>query len=207
MRLSQTLALLKPSEEKTAAATATKDGGDGGEKTASSPTEDRLKAALKEATAATLPSAPAGQEKQAADSPIADLTKIAGQVASAEQEALTKEAQLYGAAVFDGFMARAAQYEAAGIKVGATMPATPAQEKQASAHDDSFEKYAAENPDLVKEAAELGYERTMLQMEQIKQAAYVRGHDEATLTIYKVAHGNFVQGFEDASKLLESIGK
>ena len=205
MRLSQTLALLKPTSEKTASETPpAKD--TNGEKTASSPTEEKLKAALKEATA---PAAPATEKQAAApaETPVGDLTKIAAQVASAEQEALIKEANLYGAAIMDGFMARAAQYEAAGLKLGAALPAAPAvTEKQASVSDD-FQKFAAENPDLVKEAAELGFARTDMQLEQLKQAAYAKGHDETMMTVYKLAHGSFVQGFEDTSKLLESIGK
>src|SRR5882672_2835878 len=72
------------------------------------PTSDageRLKQALKEATA---PEAAAKIASQA--SPVEDLTKIAADLSKAEHEALVKEAQLYGAAICDGFMARAAQY-------------------------------------------------------------------------------------------------
>jgi len=54
-----------------------------------------------------------GTEKVASTGPTQDLEKIASDLAEAEQDAMTKEAQLYGAAVCDGFMARLSQYEEA----------------------------------------------------------------------------------------------
>lgn len=206
MKLSSVLTSIKGSNEKTASAAPQQP--QTAEKSATAVTGERLKQALKEATA---PAAAPAQEKQAAatGSPVEGLTKIAEQVANAEHEALVKEAKLYGASVFDGFIERAAQYEAAGIKVAAlapTAPATaPAQVKQAS--EGGFEKFAAENPDLIKEAAELGFSSTMSQVEKLAEAAYAKGYDEGTLTVYKLGHATFVQGFEDTANLLKAVQK
>jgi hypothetical protein len=147
---------------------------------------DRLKVALKEATA------PEAQKTASQASPVADLTKIASDLSTAEHDALVKEANLYGAAVADGFMARLAQYDAASAKVAAQAPA-PATKV---ASDDSFEKFAAENADLVKEAAQLGYDTTSLQLNKLAQSAYEAGWNQTVMQVHKTASDSFVAGFK-----------
>ena len=199
MKLSAMLQKIEGSEEKTASVSPT----GGGEKTASA-TGDALKAALREAT-----EAPTTQEKQAAaapQAPVADLIKTASQMASAEHEALTKEASLYGAAVADGFMARLSQYNEAAEKIASQQGG----QKVASAvpaQSDSFEKFAAENPDLVKQAAEVGYANASAQIEKLAEAARKKGYDEAVATIYKIGHACFSGGFEDTLRLLQEARK
>ena len=191
MKLSNVLARINGSDEvKTASdssAPATKSA-------ATAQTADKLRAALKEATA------PAPVEKQAAASPVGDLTKLAAETIGMEHEALVKEAQFYGAACADGFMARLSQYNEAATKIasqeiGATKVAS----------DDSFEKFAAENQALVKQAAELGYDTTKGQMDKLAEAAYTKGYDEAVGVIYKTAHESFTCGYEDTLRLLSEI--
>lgn len=150
---------------------------------------DRLRQALKEATAPETATKVASQA-----SPVEDLTKIAADLSKAEHEALIKEAQLYGAAVCDGFMARAAQYT----------EATANAPKTASASDDSFEKFAADNSELVKEAAQIGYASTVAQLEKLASAAYDQGWNTTVAQIHKYACDAFVQGFKDTAALLES---
>lgn len=160
---------------------------------------ERLKQALKEATATV-----SSETKTAAvaKSPVEDLTKIAADLSKAEHEALVKEAQWYGAAVCDGFMARAAQYQEAAAKVASANPA-PAVEKVASA-DVSFEKFAAENPDLVKEAMMVGYNATNMQLEKLAQDAYVKGYNDTLKQAYDTACNAFVAGFKSTMDLLEA---
>jgi hypothetical protein len=203
MKLSHVLASIGGGEKTAslAASSAPTAGASGGhEKRASAAaTNERLRTALKEAQV----QAPAGGEKQAAaPSPLGDLMKTAAAVAGAEHEALVKEAQLYGAAVADGFMARLSQYNEAAEKI-ASQRFPAGVPKTAAAMGDSFEKFASENPDLVKEAAELGFATTMGQMDKLAGAAYDKGYNEAVTTIYKFAHGSFVQGFEDVAHLLQ----
>ncbi len=205
MKLSSVLANIKGTEvEKTASASSTPDDPT---KTAEAPstTGEKLKQALKEATADPTP-----VEKQAsANSPVENLMKTASTIVNAEHEVLIKEAHLYGGAVADGFLARVAQHTdaveqiAAGQPKTAATPATPA--TPAVATDSSFEKFAAGNPDLVKEAAELGYATTMGQLEKLAEASYASGYNGAVESIYKHANNSFVQGFEDAGQLITEL--
>jgi hypothetical protein len=191
MKLSNALGLIKGGE-KTAAAPAVTPA-PSGFVPSSNDAGERLKQALKEATA------PEAQPKTAsAASPVEDLTKIAADLSKAEHEAITKEAQLYGAALCDGFMARAAQYQEAATKVAAVQPT-----KTAAVNDDSFEKFAAENAELVKNAAEVGYTSTMQQLEKLAEAAYAKGWNTTVQQIHKAASDCFVAGFKDTLQLFE----
>lgn len=186
MKLSNALGMIKGGE-KTASAPAPT-----GSASPSSDAGERLKQALKEATA------PAVQAKTASQaSPVEDLTKIAADLSKAEHEALVKEAQLYGAAVMDGFMARGAQYQEATAKLATTKTAAVA------GGTSDFEKFAAENPDLVKEAAELGYTTTTAQLEKLGEAAYAKGWNDTVEKIHKTASDSFIAGFKDTLALIE----
>lgn len=194
MKLTDALGMIK-GNEKTASASAS-----AASPRSTSPTNnsngaddvsERLKRALKEATAPAATLKTAGQT-----SPIEDLTKIAADLSRAEHEALTKEAQLYGAAVCDGFMARAAQYQDATNKIAAAQPYV--------GEAQGFDKFAAENEALVKEAAELGYATTNGQLEKLAEAAYAKGWNDTVEQIHKTACDAFVAGFQETVQLLES---
>lgn len=159
---------------------------------------ERLKQALKEATA---PDASTKTASQA--SPVEDMTKIAADLSRAEHEALVKEAQLYGASICDGFMARAAQYDEAARKVAAAQPTT----KTAAADASDFEKFAAENPDLVKDAAELGYSTTIAQLEKLGEDAYAKGWNDQMAHVHKVASDVFVEGFKRGYAMVEAANR
>lgn len=196
MKLSNALGLIKGGE-KTASAAAPAAAPSTGPAPSSNDAGERLKQALAEAIA------PSPQSKTAAaTSPVEDLTKIAADLSKAEHETITKEAQLYGAALCDGFMARAAQYKEAAAKAG---PA-PAAKTAAVAGEGTgdFEKFAAENPELVKEAAELGFTATMSQLEKLADAAYAKGWNVTVQQIHKTASDCFVAGFKDTVALMES---
>lgn len=72
------------------------------------------------------------------------LTKIANDLAEADEVATIKEARLYGAAVFDGFLSRANQYAAGSEKTASAQQeaATIDQIKQAAATGYSAMDYA-----------------------------------------------------------------
>ncbi len=198
MKLSAVLASIE-SPEKTASVSPSphpSPSPQGGEGKTAAVTADMLRAALRDAQAG---GAAAGEKSASAPSPVGDLMKTASAVASAEHEALVKEAQLYGAAVADGFMVRLSQYNEAAEKLAGQQGSA---QKTADAVD-SFEKFAAQNGDLVKEAAELGYATTMGQMDKLAGAAHEKGYNEAVTRIYKFAHASFVQGFEDAAQLVQ----
>lgn len=143
----------------------------------------------KTASAATTPGTPTG-----------DLTKIASRLASAEKEALVKEAELYGAAICDGFMARMGQYETdAGVGMG----------KVASSNEvvteEAFSKFASENPTLVKQAMELGYRETRKQLEKVANDAYTEGYEKTAAAIKVAAEDCAQTGFEHANQILASL--
>lgn len=187
MKLSDALGLIKGSEKTASDAAPSRAAA-----TSSSDANERLKQALKEATASSSPTKTAAHT-----SPVEDLEKIAADISRAEHEALAKEAQLYGAAVCDGFMARAAQY-----KEAAAVHSAPSLAKTAS--DASFEKFASENPALVKEAAEIGYAATIKQLEKVAEDAYAKGWNDTVTAIHKTACDSFVSGFHTTMTLLEN---
>ena len=197
MKLSNALGLIKGGE-KTASATAPA-AAPSGSAASSNDAGERLKQALKEATA------PEATKTASASSPVEDLTKIAADLSKAEHEAITKEAQLYGAALCDGFMARAAQYKEAAAKAGPAPTAKTAAAVAGGTED--FEKFAAENPELVKEAAELGFTATMGQLEKLADAAYTKGWNVTVQQIHKTASDCFMAGFKDVLAIMESASR
>lgn len=187
MKLSDALAKINGAAEKTASVAAPIASSAG----PSNDIAERLKVALKEATA------PEPTKTAAQASPVDDLVKIAADLSRSEHDALVKEAQLYGAAVCDGFMARASQYNEAAAKLaGQSMDKTAA--------DGSFEKFAAENPEMVKEAAQLGYDTASGQLEKIAQAAYDKGWNDTVVQIHKLASDSFVNGFKSIIEMIEA---
>ena len=138
-----------------------------------------------------------GEEKVASETtstPTEDLTKIATRLATAEQEALVKEAELYGAALCDGFMARMGQYDNG-----------TGTEKVAS--EQSFEKFASENPELVKQAAEVGYRETTYQLEKLASDSYAEGYQKTAELIKTAAIKCASRGEQDTYNLLAALGR
>jgi len=104
------------------------------------------------------------------------LVKIAGDLAQSDGESLLKEAHLYGAGVADGFMARLSQYEQVAPRYSTKIASTGDVEAD-------FEKFASENPELTKQAVELGYLHGKIQIEQEKVASFQQGYRDAAAQI------------------------
>ncbi len=186
MELSQILnALSDEGQEKTASENPTEGG---------SAAEGGLSAALDSALAATSVEKTASV---ASSGPENDLTKIASRLATAEQEALVKEAELYGAALCDGFMSRMGQYESH-TGFGKTASAN-------TVTDASFTKFASENPALVKQAMELGYRETKAQLEKVAESAYHEGYEKTAAAIKVAAEDCAQAGFNHATKVLATL--
>ncbi len=198
MKLTQAFQLLEPEAEKTAAvAPSPRTALSGG--SPSDAAAAGLRQALKEATAEVEASTKtAGQA-----SPLDDLTKLAASVVADEHAATLKEAQLYGAAVCDGFVARLAQYNEAAQKTAAALPAVKTA-AAAGAGVDDFDKFASANPDIIREAHDLGYEQTRLELNKLAEAAWAYGHNGTVQWIHKTASDSFVAGFADTARLLEA---
>jgi len=165
------------------------------EKTAAAPTDaSALSTAVMEAVAAI-----ESPEKTAAaaapTTPTGDLTKIATRLANAEQEALVKEAELFGAALCDGFVSRMSGYNQAGGGV-----------KTASAHQpETFEKFASENPDLVKQAMDLGYRETREKLAAAAQSAYNEGYTKTAAVIKTAAEHCAKKGYDNTLRVLAGL--
>lgn len=159
------------------------------------PTADALRSELRQAlssvttekTAETLPA-------QSSQAPVAGLVKMASDLVDAEEEALMKQAQVYGAAICDGFMARYAQYEQAAGEVA------PAQPKVAAAQpiqpDGDFQKFAQANPELTKEAYDLGYRTKIAELQNQANEQFEAGYSDTMQEVHKVASALYKHGAE-----------
>lgn len=129
------------------------------EKTASlSTSHNRLEQALN----AALETEKTASAKQS--TPGGDLIKIAQKLADAEQLALLKEAELYGAAVCDGFIARMNDHEVSGNV------------KTASFGGGNVDEV------LIKQAMELGYRETTAELQKIAKQAFSAGYNDTVKT-------------------------
>jgi len=121
------------------------------------------------------------QEKTASEagSPTNDLMKIASDLASAEENALIKEAHIYGVAVCDGFMSRMSQYENNGQM-----------QKQAP--------HSEPDQNMIKQAMQLGYNNTMSQLQGIStQDHQVKLAQEEAHRDQQVKIAAFTEGYND----------
>lgn len=129
------------------------------------------------------------------ESPTQDLVKIAQKLADAEQLALVKEAEMYGAAVCDGFVARMGEHEGNGTKVAGLSRGHTADEL------------------LVKQAMELGYAQTKSELEKLAQQSFAQGYHDAQSAYSdgheseKIAAAALQQGYEDTQKIASAAIK
>lgn len=162
------------------------------EKTAS--TQTALVTAMKEALT---PAEKTASEKASA-SPVDDVMKVAEQLAGAEKEAALKEAQILGAAFADAAVARLGDWS----KVASQMVASaPVQAIQGNA---DFGKFAQQNPELVKQAAQLGYEAAKADLEKQAEDSYVQGYNDTVDTIHKTAALEFLKAASVTAQIVEA---
>ena len=171
---------------------------------AAAPTETKLAAALRDAVSEST--------KVASDaskgSPVAGVMKVAAEIADAEQEAAVKEAALLGAAFADSAVARFGEWQkAAGELPVPTQTLVSPMQKMASAvsqMDQTFAKYAEENPIQARQAISLGYEPTAGGLEKMAQDSYVQGYNDQVSEIHKVAQDEFLKAASLTSVLVQA---
>ena len=176
--------------------------------------------ALRNALRETLATAPETEKTASApmgENPAGGLLKMAEDLTNAEEEALMKKASIYGAAMCDGFMTRYAQYEEAAsqvappppqaqTKTAAAAPQDPDLEMiKVAAADPEFQKFASENPDLVKEAYDLGYQQTMQYLVKEAQDDYNQGYNDSMETVHKVASASYKAGAVTINRVLRQL--
>jgi hypothetical protein len=132
-----------------------------------------------------------------ASEPSEDLIKIAQRLADAEQLALVKEAEMYGAAVCDGFLARMTEHDANGVKVASFGGAVDVDEV------------------LLKQAMELGYRETTNQLQGLANEAFATGYQnvsektaghtqaEEEAAMEKIASEAITAGYQEAKQMIK----
>ena len=186
MEISQILKRLEDSEQ----------AGNAGVKTASvktsavAPSSDALRNELRRALSVVTTEKTASTRTETSQAPVAGLVKMASDLVDAEEEALMKQAQVYGAAVCDGFMARYAQYEQAANEVAPVKTASVAP----AIADNDFQKFASENPELVKEAYDLGYRTKRAALEKQANERFQAGYGDTMEEVHKIASELYKQG-------------
>lgn len=167
------------------------------EKTASyghtTPPRDQLMAALNEAAYTKTASAPQ-------PSPADDLMKIAADVAATEQEMAFKEAHLLGRAFADAVVSRVGEWQSA-----AQVTKTAAAYDIEPGFDGGFDKFASDNGQLIKEAAEVGYLETRGVMEKVAAAEYERGYNDTLDEVQKIAANEFAKAAQLTSQILDVV--
>lgn len=162
------------------------------EKTAS--THQALVTAMNDALS-TAPTEKVASET--ASSPVADVMKVAQEIASSEKEAAVKEAQLLGAAFADAAVARLGDWN----KIASQMLSTPV---QAVAGNANFGHFAANNSELVKQAAQLGYEQAKAELEKEAEDSYVQGYNDTVDTIHKTASLEFMKAAAVTAQIIKA---
>lgn len=155
------------------------------------PAREQLLAALNEAV-------PTAKVASAHTSPTEDLMKIANEVAATESEMAVKEAQLLGRVFADSVISRVGEWQGA----AASLPGT----KVASYEAEGFDKFASENPDIIKQAAELGYTQTRAHLEKVAAAEYEQGYNETMAEVQKLAAAEFAKAALVTDNILTQLG-
>ena len=163
------------------------------EKTASS--QNPLVAALHDALKSEEKTASATPEK----SPVDDVMKVAEELAGAEKEAAVKEAQILGAAFADAAVARLGDWSKTAQQMVAGAPVV-----QAVSGNVDFNKFAEQNPELVKQAAQLGYEKATADLEKQAEDSYVQGYNDTVETIHKTAAIEFLKAAAVTAQIVEA---
>lgn len=162
-------------------------------KVASESPRDSLLGAMNAALSAAPSSQKVANEKT---SPVADVMKVAEELAASEQEANIKHAQVMGAAFADAFVARLNVWNVKAAELNAQAPQPPAAA--------SYAKIAHEDPALVAQAQSLGYSQTKAALEKQAEDAYAAGFNDTVELIHKTASVEFIKGASVMSKVLDA---
>jgi hypothetical protein len=162
------------------------------EKTAS--TQSTLVAAVNDALASTKVAAEAP-----VSSPVTDVMKVAQELQGSEKEAAVKEAQILGAAFADAAVARLKDWN----KIASQMMVAGARVQAVPGNTD-FGKFAEQNPELVKQAAQLGYDKAKADLEKQAEDSYIQGYNDTVEQIHKTASLEFLKAAAVTKQIIES---
>jgi hypothetical protein len=122
--------------------------------------------------------------------------KVAEELASAEKEAAEKEARLLGAAFADAAVARLGEWNKVAAQMVANIPAV--------ADTSDFGKFAQQNPELVKQAAQIGYDAAKADLEKQAEASYVQGYNDTVEAIHKTASLEFLKAAAVTAQIVQA---
>lgn len=161
---------------------------------------DALVGALNTALAASSPSAKTASEKT---SPVADVMKVAEEIAAVEQDAQVKQAQVMGAAFADAFVARLGAWQTKAAELNQSAPTQPTPGQPAA--PSNFAKMASENPGLIAQAQTMGYTETKAALDKEAEAQRIQGFNDTTAAIHKTASIEFLKGAAVMSNVLDAV--
>ena len=158
-------------------------------------TQTTLVSAMNDALASNVKTA--SEATQA--SPVTDVMKVAQELAGTEKEAAVKEAQILGAAFADAAVARLGDWSKVASQMVAGAPVV-----QAIPGNTDFGKFAQQNPELVKQAAQLGYEKATADLEKQANDSYVQGYNDTVETIHKTAALEFLKAAAVTAQIIKA---
>ena len=161
------------------------------DKTAADTSHDALSSAIDRALSSGLEKT--ASETITAQNPSSDLLKMASKIADAEDAAIVKEAELYGAAIADGFLARMGHAEGQ-IKEASYQDSVKLAYDQGYA--DTMQMLQGQQQQMQKVAHE-----EAVQGEMLKQAAFEQGYNDM------LKEAAFEEGYNDVVKEAADLEK
>lgn len=116
-------------------------------------------------------------------SPVADVMKVAEELASAEHDARIKEAQVMGAAFADAFVARLNVWQTKAAELNQT------------------------DPGLLSQAQHMGYAQTKEALEEQAKVAYNQGYNDTVQAIHGAATNEFMKGAAVMGLVLDAVSQ
>ena len=191
MKIDKILSGIRQSQETTKEASAHAVSSVSASKTASS--RDALVGALNSALAAVdSPTKTAGETS----SPVADVMKVAAEIAAVEQDAQVKQAQVMGTAFADAFVARLGVWQTKAAELNEQAPAPVSS---------NFAKMASENPGLIAQAQTMGYNETKAALDKEAEDQRIQGFNDTTAAIHETASIEFLKGAAVMSHVLDAV--
>jgi hypothetical protein len=70
-----------------------------------------------------------------------------------------------------------------------------------------FNKFAQQNPELVQQAAQLGYEKATADLEKQAEDSYVQGYNDTVETIHKTAAMEFLKAASITAQIINASSR
>lgn len=172
--------------------------------TAPAPAQTKLSSALREAVAESTKVAAAAPAT--ASAPVEGVMKVAQELAESEKLAALNEAKMLGIAYADAAIARFAEWQKSAASLPTVQAVPGGVSKVASVQpqaDETFQKFAEENPMLARQAIAYGYAPTADGLQKMAEDSYVQGYNDQVAEIHKTAAEEFLKAAAVTSVIIE----